>query len=476
MKDTKMTATPNLNLPYIMPAQAQKHATHNEAILALDAIVQINALSRILNTPPATPNDGDRYIVTNTPTGAWTGHSLEITAWQDGSWEFYAPEPGWLCWVRPENKLLAWDGIIWDEITGAASSDPISILGVNATADTTNRFSINTPALLLNRETDDIQMKFNKEASVDTASVLFQTGFSGRAEIGLTGDDNFHFKVSNDGASWNDAVTLQNPTGRVSFSTSTSSNVCNIGGDRTILFSGGLVNTIKTGGNRLHLNDGGTIDLISTNIRINGFDAGALLNIEASTATKTPLLIQATAGQSADLMKIRDSSGTSILEIDKDGNFAVTDNDGSVVTNIVNIYHNSTANQGDGGGCGILFQTDNTGNNKQPLGSLQMLTTDAVGYLTADFVVNLHNNSLTATEVFIIKANGNVGIGVTSPSTTLDVNGPIKYGAYTLATVPNASASGAGATIYVSDETSGSTLAFSDGTDWRRTSDRVVIS
>jgi hypothetical protein len=30
--------------------------------------------------------------------------------------------------------------------------------------------------------------------------------------------------------------------------------------------------------------------------------------------------------------------------------------------------------------------------------------------------------------------------------------------------------------IYVSDETSGPTIAFSDGTDWRRVQDRAVVS
>ena len=36
-----MDATANLNLPFLMPAQAQKHVTHNEALRALDAIVQL---------------------------------------------------------------------------------------------------------------------------------------------------------------------------------------------------------------------------------------------------------------------------------------------------------------------------------------------------------------------------------------------------------------------------------------------------
>src|SRR5687767_14442459 len=77
-----------------------------------------------------------------------------------------------------------------------------------ATADATNRLSANTPAVLFNRETDDIQVKLNKEAAGDTASFLFQTGFSGRAEIGTIGDDNFQFKVSPDGAVFTTGIQI----------------------------------------------------------------------------------------------------------------------------------------------------------------------------------------------------------------------------------------------------------------------------
>ena len=51
-----------------------------------------------------------------------------------------------------------------------------------------------------------------------------------------------------------------------------------------------------------------------------------------------------------------------------------------------------------------------------------------------------------------------------------------KVNTYTVATVPSASSEGAGSVIFVSDETSGATLAFSDGTDWRRVQDRAVVS
>lgn len=71
---------------------------------------------------------------------------------------------------------------------------------------------------------------------------------------------------------------------------------------------------------------------------------------------------------------------------------------------------------------------------------------------------------------------GNVGIGVTNPSARLDVDGAIKVKSYTVATLPSAAILGVGAIIYVSDETGGSVLAFSDGTVWRRGTDRVAVS
>ncbi len=52
----------------------------------------------------------------------------------------------------------------------------------------------------------------------------------------------------------------------------------------------------------------------------------------------------------------------------------------------------------------------------------------------------------------------------------------LKSGSYTVATVPSASSPGAGAHIYVSDETGGATPAFSDATNWRRYADRAIIS
>ena len=46
---------------------------------------------------------------------------------------------------------------------------------------------------------------------------------------------------------------------------------------------------------------------------------------------------------------------------------------------------------------------------------------------------------------------------------------------YTVTTLPDATMY-LGCIIYVSNETSGATVAFSDGTNWRRCQDRAIVS
>ena len=70
-----MEQTANLNLPYIMPSQAQKHVTHNEAIRLLDGLVHLAVRDRDLSAPPDTPDDGACYIVGGAASGAWNGCS-----------------------------------------------------------------------------------------------------------------------------------------------------------------------------------------------------------------------------------------------------------------------------------------------------------------------------------------------------------------------------------------------------------------
>jgi hypothetical protein len=210
-----MSETANLALPFIAAAQAQKHVTHNEALLKLDALVQLAVLTRGFSAPPADPEEGARYLIAAPASGDWSGHENSIAACQDGAWNIFAPNPGWRLWIADEERLLVFTNGAW------AALDPditeTSKLGISATADDYNRLVVSAPASLFTHSGGGHQLKINKAESVETASLLFQTNWSGRAEMGTAGDDRFRIKVSADGGSWREALTVDGTSGRVSF-------------------------------------------------------------------------------------------------------------------------------------------------------------------------------------------------------------------------------------------------------------------
>ena len=134
-----MTDTLHLGLPSIEAAQAQKHVTHNEALKILDALVMLSVADRDLSAPPGSPAAGERLIVKATGTGAFAGKDDQIAHFVDGGWLFYPPDTGWLCYVEDEELLLTWDGSAWQPTIGKLQN--LSLLGVGATADSTNPFS-----------------------------------------------------------------------------------------------------------------------------------------------------------------------------------------------------------------------------------------------------------------------------------------------------------------------------------------------
>ena len=210
-----MSDTPMLGLPLLSAAQAQKHVTHNEALLKLDALIHLSVISRSLAAPPAAA-DGDRYLVAASPSGAWAGQQGLLALAQGGGWVFITPRKGWRLWVESESKLLAFDGTLWREPFTITDLANIVRLGVNATADDVNRLAISSAASLFNHAGSDHRLKLNKNAAGDTASLLYQTNWSGRAEMGLTGSEDFRINVSGDGAAWKTALVIDRASGAVS--------------------------------------------------------------------------------------------------------------------------------------------------------------------------------------------------------------------------------------------------------------------
>lgn len=192
--------SPILALPYIQPAQAQKHVTHNEALRLLDILVQAVVEDRSLTVPPEAPAPGSRHVVAPGATGAWAGQDNKIAISENGGWFFLTPRPGWSVQVLSEGREIVFDGAGWTSLADRLVE--VAALGVSAVPDATNRLSVNSPATLLNHVGAGHQVKVNKATASDTASLLFQSGFSGRAEMGLMGEDAFSIKVSADGSGW----------------------------------------------------------------------------------------------------------------------------------------------------------------------------------------------------------------------------------------------------------------------------------
>ena len=208
-----MPNSPNLGLPYIVANQAQKHVPHNDALAMIDGLLQLSLVSRGLNAPPATPIDGQRWLIGASPTAEWLGQAGLMAFRNAGAWQFLTPRKGWAAWIEAENTLLIYDGVNWIVPPIPQVTQNLSLVGINATADSTNKLSVNSSAVLFNNIGNGVQLKFNKNAAADTASLLYQTNFSGRAEMGTAGDDSFHLKVSPDGASWKVAMVADAASG-----------------------------------------------------------------------------------------------------------------------------------------------------------------------------------------------------------------------------------------------------------------------
>ena len=202
-----------LSLPYIQPAQAQKHVTHNEALRRLDLLTQLTVEALDATDPPAETQNGQVWALGAAPTGAWAGQGQTLALWADEAWFFVPLQPGWQAVLRPEERIHIWDGSAC-QAAGGADLDQLDGLGVNTSFDTYNRFAVAAPASLLTHEGAGHQLKVNKNADTDTASLLFQTGWSGRAEMGTTGSDDFAIKVSADGSAWHTGLTFDANTGQ----------------------------------------------------------------------------------------------------------------------------------------------------------------------------------------------------------------------------------------------------------------------
>lgn len=227
-----MSDTANLGLPYLDAAQAQKHVTHNAALSEIDAVTHLAVKHRGVTAAPIAPAKGDRYLIGAGATGAFAGHDGAVAYFVDGAWLFATPRAGWRCFIESEALLLIYVAGAWVDVGAAIHTlSNLTTLGVGAAADPSNPLlaKLNS-ALFAARSsaeggTGDLRLALNKSAAGNTVSQIYQDGYSGRAEVGLCGDDHFHVKVSADGATWREALNVDPATGLVSFPSGVASGL-----------------------------------------------------------------------------------------------------------------------------------------------------------------------------------------------------------------------------------------------------------
>jgi hypothetical protein len=107
--------TPRLELPFILPGQAQKEQFHNEALARIDLALNPAVEGPPLGAPPDEPEPGQCWIVAAAATGAWSGRDAMLAMWTDGGWRFVAPPPGTSAWNKAAGVPLIWNGGEWRE-------------------------------------------------------------------------------------------------------------------------------------------------------------------------------------------------------------------------------------------------------------------------------------------------------------------------------------------------------------------------
>ena len=86
-------------LPLLAVSQAQKEVTHNEALVLIDALIQLT-VENIQSVPPEV-NDADIgkcWLIGAAPSGLWANKVGHIAIGTGGCWRFSAPQTGMRLW------------------------------------------------------------------------------------------------------------------------------------------------------------------------------------------------------------------------------------------------------------------------------------------------------------------------------------------------------------------------------------------
>ena len=135
------SSTPRYSLPLLFQGQVQKEFFVNEAHSRVDALLH-TAIEGIADAPPSNPDDGECWLVSETPVGDWAGSANMLAAYSSGVWQLILPSDGMRVfdksadqmrlytgtWEKPNEPTLPQGGTVVDSEARQAITDLIETL------------------------------------------------------------------------------------------------------------------------------------------------------------------------------------------------------------------------------------------------------------------------------------------------------------------------------------------------------------
>jgi hypothetical protein len=103
------STTPRYSIPLLFSGQSQKEFYVNEAHALTDALLHAACEGEAVD-PPATPAEGEAWLVGSGATGAWAGEDGKLASYQAGNWLFAAPNDGMHLYDRSTSQTLLFRG------------------------------------------------------------------------------------------------------------------------------------------------------------------------------------------------------------------------------------------------------------------------------------------------------------------------------------------------------------------------------
>ncbi len=100
---------------------------HNEALRRVDIVLAAAVETVGGNAPPASPTDGQCFIVGPAPTGAWAGHAKAIAGYAAGGWRFVAAVAGMRALDKASGQTASYDGASW--VVGTVKGAKLELAG-----------------------------------------------------------------------------------------------------------------------------------------------------------------------------------------------------------------------------------------------------------------------------------------------------------------------------------------------------------